>query len=89
MCYKYLWDNTVAHNFPSDDFYRYFGLDPQSTLSEDVRDYSARLGIHAKVLSSTFKVLIMRRLESAHLPASCFTSSTLADIGRCCHLFKR
>ncbi|CAA6654799.1 unnamed protein product [Spirodela intermedia] len=50
MCYKYLWDNTVAHSFPSDEFYSYFGLDPHSTLSDDVRDYSARLGVHAKTL---------------------------------------
>ena len=50
MCYKYLWDNMVAHDFPRSDFYRHFELDPLSSLSEDVLDFSARLGLHAKVL---------------------------------------
>ncbi|MQM16814.1 hypothetical protein Taro_049773 [Colocasia esculenta] len=58
MCYKYLWDCIVADNFPSGDFYKCFDLDPQSTLSEDVGEYSARLGLRAKTLEDVVNYFI-------------------------------
>lgn len=49
MCYKYMWDNLVADNFPSKDFFTYFGLNPQSILCEDLRVLSADSGFSATV----------------------------------------
>jgi len=49
MCYKYMWDNLVADNFPSKEFFTYFGLNPQSILCEDLRVLSADSGFSATV----------------------------------------
>lgn len=37
MCYKYMWDNLVAGNFAPEQFYEYFGLNPQHTVCKDLR----------------------------------------------------
>jgi len=52
MCYKYLWDNLVADNFPSDYFFTYFGLNPQHNLCEDLKVTCADSGFSASVSSS-------------------------------------
>lgn len=49
MCYKYLWDNLVADNFPSNSFFTYFGLNPQHNLCEDLKVLSADSGFSASV----------------------------------------
>ncbi|RCV15290.1 hypothetical protein SEVIR_3G047100v4 [Setaria viridis] len=48
MCYKYLWDNLIAERFPADNFFSYFGLDPNYLLSDDVKQYISTLGFDAK-----------------------------------------
>lgn len=52
MCYKYLWDGLAAGTFPSEYFFKYFELNPHYMLSEDVKQYSASLGLDAKVFIS-------------------------------------
>ncbi|KAL1361651.1 hypothetical protein HN51_009992 [Arachis hypogaea] len=37
MCYKYLWDNTIANDFPSGKFFTYFSLNPHHILAEDLQ----------------------------------------------------
>lgn len=49
MCYKYMWDNLVADNFPSKNFFTYFDLNPQSILCEDLKVISADSGFSALV----------------------------------------
>ena len=49
MCYKYLWDNLVADDFPSKRFFTFFGLNPQHNLSEDLKVISADSGFSASV----------------------------------------
>eukprot|EP00268_Persea_americana_P054561 TRINITY_DN6258_c0_g1_i1.p1 TRINITY_DN6258_c0_g1~~TRINITY_DN6258_c0_g1_i1.p1 ORF type:complete len:416 (-),score=86.40 TRINITY_DN6258_c0_g1_i1:624-1871(-) len=39
MCYKYLWDNMIADNFPLEDFFAHFELNPEYIFSEDVRQH--------------------------------------------------
>lgn len=55
MCYKYMWDNLVADNFPSKDFFTYFGLNPQSILCEDLRVLSADSGFSATTLDDVVR----------------------------------
>ncbi|KAK3206058.1 hypothetical protein Dsin_020104 [Dipteronia sinensis] len=50
MCYKYLWDNLVADNFPSRQFFDFFSLNPYHVLSEEVREITAEAGYPAKTL---------------------------------------
>ncbi|XP_027367136.1 exonuclease V, chloroplastic-like [Abrus precatorius] len=53
MCYKYLWDNLVAHahhGFPSKQFFDYFELSPQRALSEDLLAACFDSGISALTL---------------------------------------
>lgn len=52
MCYKYLWDNLVTDNFPSNIFFTYFGLNPQRDLCEDIKVTSADSGFSASVSAS-------------------------------------
>lgn len=77
MCYKYMWDTTISHNFPASRFYSFFGLNSHYILSEEVQGLAATSGISAKVYSASLQVYIcvsllfapdctyeMRQLES-------------------------
>jgi exonuclease V len=53
MCYKYLWDNLVAHadrNFPSKQLFDYFKLNPRRTLCKDLRTACFDSGFSALTL---------------------------------------
>ncbi|PKA66936.1 Exonuclease V, chloroplastic [Apostasia shenzhenica] len=50
MCYKYLWDTLVLNSFPKEQFFKYFCLNPDCILSEDVNKYIVSLGLPAKTL---------------------------------------
>lgn len=50
MCYKYMWDTTVSHNFSVTGFYTFFGLTPHYTLSDEIQGLVAASGIYAKTL---------------------------------------
>ncbi|KAH9603211.1 hypothetical protein KSS87_003756 [Heliosperma pusillum] len=50
MCYKYLWDKLVSDIFPSKQFYDYFSLDPEHTLSDDIKMSTAEAGFPAETL---------------------------------------
>ncbi|KAG9454333.1 hypothetical protein H6P81_007237 [Aristolochia fimbriata] len=63
MCYKYMWDNIVTNEFPSTHFFEYFGLDPQCTLSGDVRKCLAESGLKSK----TFGELVKYFTVTCHL----------------------
>lgn len=49
MCYKYLWDDLIYSTFPSDEFFRYFNLDSQFVLSDEIKEYLNSMGFQAKV----------------------------------------
>lgn len=55
MCYKYLWDNLTTEEFPSDNFFSYFDLDPNYLLSDDVKGYISSLGFDAKTFEDVLK----------------------------------
>ncbi|KAL5056038.1 hypothetical protein RYX36_036720 [Vicia faba] len=55
MCYKYMWDNLVADNFPSRKFFTYFGLNPQSILCEDLKVLSGDSGFSAMTLDDVVR----------------------------------
>ncbi|XP_019441456.1 PREDICTED: exonuclease V, chloroplastic-like isoform X2 [Lupinus angustifolius] len=52
MCYKYLWDNLVSHHndFPTKQFFDYFGLNGKFTLSKDIQVACADSGFFARTL---------------------------------------
>ncbi|KAL9317216.1 hypothetical protein ACSQ67_013733 [Phaseolus vulgaris] len=53
MCYKYLWDNLVAHahhDFPCKELYDYFELNPRATLSKDLQAACYESGFTALIL---------------------------------------
>ncbi|PSR95170.1 Exonuclease [Actinidia chinensis var. chinensis] len=50
MCYKYLWDNLVADNFPFRLFFDYFSLNPHSVLSEEIVAHACKSGFPAETL---------------------------------------
>uniref|UniRef100_A0A5B7AUI1 Exonuclease V n=2 Tax=Davidia involucrata TaxID=16924 RepID=A0A5B7AUI1_DAVIN len=50
MCYKYMWDNLAADNFPSRQFFDFFSLDPHYILSEEIRENTTNSGFPAKTL---------------------------------------
>ncbi|CAJ1979349.1 unnamed protein product [Sphenostylis stenocarpa] len=68
MCYKYLWDNLVADNFPSKIFYTYFGLNSQHNLCEDLKVTSADSGFSATTLDDVVRYYrnTCRMLAPAH-----------------------
>ncbi|ESW04174.1 hypothetical protein PHAVU_011G072700 [Phaseolus vulgaris] len=68
MCYKYLWDNLVADNFPSNSFFTYFGLNPQHNLCEDLKVLSADSGFSASTLDDVVRYYrnTCRMLAPAH-----------------------
>ncbi|KAG2673766.1 hypothetical protein I3760_13G105800 [Carya illinoinensis] len=49
MCYKYLWDNLVTDEFPSNRLFNFFSLNPYSILSEEIRENAAKSGFPAKI----------------------------------------
>ncbi|KAL5070414.1 hypothetical protein RYX36_021301 [Vicia faba] len=54
MCYKYLWDNLVAHadhDFPSKQLFDYFELNPRRFLCKDLQRACIDSGITARRLS--------------------------------------
>ncbi|KAG7950051.1 hypothetical protein I3843_13G093500 [Carya illinoinensis] len=55
MCYKYMWDNLVADNFPSREFYKFFALNPHSILSEEIREKTADSGFPADTLDDVVR----------------------------------
>ncbi|KAG6619850.1 hypothetical protein I3843_13G093400 [Carya illinoinensis] len=55
MCYKYMWDNLVADNFPSREFYKFFALNPHSMLSEEIREKTADSGFPADTLDDVVR----------------------------------
>ncbi|KAF8395226.1 hypothetical protein HHK36_019168 [Tetracentron sinense] len=50
MCYKYLWDNVVAVNFPLNQFFDFFSLNSQYILSEEIKESTASSGLPTKTL---------------------------------------
>lgn len=69
MCYKYMWDTTISHNFPASRFYSFFGLNSHYILSEEVQGLAATSGISAKTLDD----LVM------YYGNTCATLSTAQD----------
>ncbi|MCL7029181.1 hypothetical protein MKW94_016668 [Papaver nudicaule] len=67
MCYKYLWDTTVSTNFPVDDFFNSFDLDPQHILSKEIQDQATNLGYHAETLE---EILMLFQSTCTTLPLS-------------------
>ncbi|PON62324.1 Exonuclease V [Parasponia andersonii] len=55
MCYKRMWDNLVADNFPMKKFFDYFSLNPYNMLSEDIIERTANLGFPAKTLEDALR----------------------------------
>ncbi|KAL2324192.1 hypothetical protein Fmac_023250 [Flemingia macrophylla] len=58
MCYKYLWDNLVAHahrDFPSKQLYDYFELNPRRALCKDLRAACDDSGFSAKTLEDVVR----------------------------------
>ncbi|KAL2328652.1 hypothetical protein Fmac_022079 [Flemingia macrophylla] len=55
MCYKYLWDNLVADDFPSKKFFTHFGLNSQHNLCEDLKVISADSGFSASNLDDVVR----------------------------------
>ncbi|KAE9620543.1 putative exonuclease V [Lupinus albus] len=55
MCYKYLWDNLVADDFPSKKFFTFFGLNPQHNLCEYLKVMSANSGFSALTLDDVVR----------------------------------
>jgi hypothetical protein len=47
-CYK-LRDDLVYSVFPSDEFFRYFNLDSQYVLSDEIKEYSNSMSFQAKI----------------------------------------
>lgn len=50
MCYKFLWDNLAADNFPSTQFYDFFSLNSDCVLSEEIIEKTSNAGFPAKTL---------------------------------------
>lgn len=50
MCYKYMWDNLAADNFPSMQFYDFFSLNSDCVLSEEIIEKTSNAGFQAKTL---------------------------------------
>ncbi|KAK7262357.1 hypothetical protein RJT34_29926 [Clitoria ternatea] len=68
MCYKYLWDNLVADDFPSEIFFTYFGLNPQHNLCEGLKLIGADSGFSASTLDDVVRYYrnTCRMLAPAH-----------------------
>ncbi|KAL9413062.1 hypothetical protein AB3S75_041687 [Citrus x aurantiifolia] len=55
MCYKYMWDNLAADNFPSMQFYDFFSLNSDCILSEEIIEKTFNAGFPAKTLGDLVK----------------------------------
>ncbi|KAB1216330.1 Exonuclease V, chloroplastic [Morella rubra] len=55
MCYKYLWDNLVAHKFPSKKFLDFFSLNPSYVLSKEIQQNTAESGFPAMTLDELLR----------------------------------
>ncbi|KAH9660957.1 exonuclease V [Citrus sinensis] len=55
MCYKYMWDNLAADNFPSMQFYDFFSLNSDCILSEEIIEKTSNAGFPAKTLGDLVK----------------------------------
>lgn len=55
MCYKYLWDNLVANEFPCRQFLDFFSLNPHSNLSEEIVAHSCKSGFAAETLDDLMR----------------------------------
>ncbi|KAB1227016.1 Exonuclease V, chloroplastic [Morella rubra] len=55
MCYKYLWDNLVAHKFPSKKFLDFFSLNPSYILSKEIQQNTAESGFPAMTLDELLR----------------------------------
>ncbi|VFQ98903.1 unnamed protein product [Cuscuta campestris] len=51
MCYKHIWDNLVADEFPFAKFFDFFSLNPNCILSQEIRANTTRSGFPAETLS--------------------------------------
>lgn len=49
MFYKRLLDNMISNNFPSEQFYVHFSMDPHNILSDEVKMNAADSGFPAEV----------------------------------------
>ncbi|KAB1228021.1 Exonuclease V, chloroplastic [Morella rubra] len=56
MCYKHMWDNLVADNFPFNHFFDFFTLNPHSILSEEIREKAADSGFLAETLDDLVRL---------------------------------
>ncbi|KAI3461458.1 hypothetical protein Pfo_018121 [Paulownia fortunei] len=51
MCYKYMWDNSVADNFPLQKFFDFFSLNPNHILSPEIRENTAKSDFPSETLN--------------------------------------
>ncbi|XP_076930149.1 exonuclease V, chloroplastic-like [Bidens hawaiensis] len=51
MCYKYLWDNLLAHPFPTQHFLQLFNLNPDYMLSQEIREFAIQSGAPLQTLN--------------------------------------
>ncbi|XP_057956601.1 exonuclease V, chloroplastic-like [Malania oleifera] len=58
MCYKFLWDNLVADNFPSKQFFDFFTLNPHYILSEEIRKNTALSDFPVQTLNDLVRYFI-------------------------------
>ncbi|KAJ1261387.1 hypothetical protein BS78_09G025900 [Paspalum vaginatum] len=55
MCYKHLWDNLITGEFPAENFFSYFDLDPRYKLSDDLTGYMSSLEFNAETFEDVLK----------------------------------
>ncbi|CAN4119043.1 unnamed protein product [Withania somnifera] len=55
MCYKHLWDSSVADDFPSRQFFEFFSLNPNHILSAEIRENTAKCGFSAETLTDMLR----------------------------------
>ncbi|KAL8496742.1 hypothetical protein ACS0TY_020423 [Phlomoides rotata] len=55
MCYKRLWDSLVAERFPSQKFYKFYSLNPNHSLSPEIRENTSKLGFPSETLGDVVK----------------------------------
>ncbi|KAG9142091.1 hypothetical protein Leryth_016304 [Lithospermum erythrorhizon] len=67
MCYKHLWDTLAAGKFPYGQFFDFFSLNPNSELSTDIKNSTAKTGFPAETLSD---VVIYYKNACCMLPQS-------------------
>lgn len=55
MCYKCLWDSLVAERFPSQKFYNFYSLNPNHSLSPEIRENTSKLGLPSETLGDVVR----------------------------------